>query len=122
MVVVMVAAVEGNNREFTQRRRGRLRKLHLMDFIKVQEKKKKVLSLFPFSVKREIRQFHVVVVQRRQGNVQKSVMHVQSCCFARLNLLFFCSSCCRRRRRCISSLIGTLRFDNGDVLENIAAK
>ena len=122
MVVVVVAVVEGNNRELTQRRRGRLRKLHLLDFIKVQEKKKKVLSLFPFSVKREIRQFHVVVVQRRQGNVQKSVMHVQSCCFARLNLLFFCSSCCRRRRRCISSLIGTLRFDNGHVLENIAAK
>ena len=25
---------------------------------------------------------HVVVMQRRQRNVQKSVMHVQSCCFA----------------------------------------
>ena len=32
--------------------------------------------LFPFSTKREIRQFHVVVVQRRQRNVQKTVMHV----------------------------------------------
>ena len=31
------------------------------------------------STKREIRQFHVVVVQRRQRNVQKSVLHVQSC-------------------------------------------
>ena len=90
VVVVVVAAVEGKNREFTQRRRGRLRKRHLMDVIKVQEKKKrKCCLLFPFSVKREIRQFHVVVVQRRHGNVQKSVMHVQSCCFARLNLLFF---------------------------------
>ena len=29
--------------------------------------------------KREIRHFHVLVVQRRQRNVQKSVMHVQSC-------------------------------------------
>ena len=38
---MVVAAVEGNNREFTQRRRGRLRKRHLMDFIKVQEKKNK---------------------------------------------------------------------------------
>ena len=45
MVVVVVAAVEGNNREFTQRRQ--LRKRHLMDFIKVQEKKKKVLSFVP---------------------------------------------------------------------------
>ena len=27
--------------------------------------------------------FHVVVVQRRERNVQKSVMHVQSCCFAK---------------------------------------
>ena len=40
--------------------------------------------------KREIRYFHVVVVQRRQRNEQKSVMHVQSCCFANLNLSLFC--------------------------------
>ena len=38
------------------------------------------------SIKRENRKFHAVVVQRRQRNVQKSVMHVQSCCFANLNL------------------------------------
>ena len=31
--------------------------------------------------------FHVVVEQRRQKNVQKSVMHVQSWFFACLNLL-----------------------------------
>ena len=31
----------------------------------------------------------VVVVQRRPRNVQKSVMHVQSCYFANQNLLFF---------------------------------
>ena len=30
-------------------------------------------------MKREIRHFHVVVVQTRERNVQKSVMHVQSC-------------------------------------------
>ena len=40
------------------------------------------------SIKREIKQFHVVVVQRRQRNGQKSVMHVQSCCFAYLNYFF----------------------------------
>ena len=33
------------------------------------------------SVKREIRHFHVEVVQRRQRHVQKSVMQAQSCCF-----------------------------------------
>ena len=38
--------------------------------------------LFTFSIKRKIRYFHVVVVQQRQRNVQKSVMHVPSCCFA----------------------------------------
>ena len=32
-------------------------------------------------------------------------MHVQSCCFACLNLLPFCRSRCRRRHRCLNSLI-----------------
>ena len=41
--------------------------------------------VFTSSTKRENRKFHVVVVQRRQRNVQKSVLHVQSCCFANLN-------------------------------------
>ena len=36
-------------------------------------------------MKREI----VVVVQRRLRNVQKSVMHVQSCCFADLTYYLF---------------------------------
>ena len=63
--------------------------------------------LFPSSTKREIRQFHVVVVQWRQRNVQKSVLHVQSCCFPCLNLLIF-SRCCRRRR-CVNAL-----FDDDD--------
>ena len=31
--------------------------------------------------KRQIRRFHVVVVQWTSGNVLKSAMHVQSCCF-----------------------------------------
>ena len=35
--------------------------------------------MFTYSIKRarEIRKFHVVVVQRRQRNVQNSVMYVQ---------------------------------------------
>ena len=69
-----------------------------MDYIKVQENKKKVVVL-----KREIRPFHVVVVQRRLGNEQKSVRYVQSCCFANINLLLFGRSRCRRR--CLTSLI-----------------
>ena len=48
-----------------------------------------------------------VVVQRLHvlRNVQKSVMHVQSCCFANPNLFLFCRSRCPRRRRCLSILI-----------------
>ena len=37
---------------------------------------------FPFPSKIKISSFNVVVVQGLQRNVQKSVMHVQSCCFA----------------------------------------
>ena len=36
----------------------------------------------------------LAVMQRRQRNEQKGVMHVQSCrCFVNLSLLLFCSSC-----------------------------
>ena len=51
------------------------------------KEKESCCLVFPSSTKREIRHFHVVVVQRRLRNVQKSVMHVQSCCSA--NLCFF---------------------------------
>ena len=45
--------------------------------------------VFTSWTKRENRHFHVVVVQRRQRNVQKSgVIHLQSCCFS--NLKTFC--------------------------------
>ena len=37
----------------------------------------------------KIRTIHVAVVQRRLRNVPKIVMHVQSCCFAYINLLLF---------------------------------
>ena len=47
-------------------------------------RKRKKNCVFTYFIKRahEIREFHVVVVQRRLRNVQKSVVHVQSCCFA----------------------------------------
>ena len=64
--------------------------------------------LFTSSTKGEITHFHVVVVQWRQRNVQKNVMHVQSCCFARLNPLLLCRSRWRRRRRCLSSPLTSL--------------
>ena len=63
-----------------------------------KEKKRKLLSSVHVLLKPDIKKFHFVVVQRWQRNVQKSVMHVQSCCFA---VLFFCRSPCRRC--CLSS-------------------
>ena len=56
--------------------------------------------LFTSSIKLAIRHFHVVVVQGRWRNVPKSMMHVQSCCFANINLLLFWRPRYCRRRRC----------------------
>ena len=59
---------------------------------------------FPFSSKLKIWSFHVADVQGRQRNVQKSVMHLQTCCFAHF---FFARSRCRHRRtfvRCLMSV------------------
>ena len=42
-----------------------------------------------FSIKREMRHFDVVVFQLRQRNLQRGVMHVQSCCFANETYCFF---------------------------------
>ena len=98
------------DRELKQRRCRRLRKhhlkseyallqslsclFHLVQFVKCWQmlnskglyrssgKEKESRLVFTSSTKRKIRHFHVVVVQSRQ----KSVMHVQICCFANLNL------------------------------------
>ena len=49
---------------------------------RVQTEMVELIALpFPSSKKLKIWSFHVVVVQGQQRNVQKSVMHVQSCCF-----------------------------------------
>ena len=66
------------------------------------KEKKSCCLVFPSSINKEFRNFHVVVVQRRQRNLQKSVMHVQSCCFAILNPL-------PSRRRWLSSLKSLIR-------------
>ena len=67
---------------------------------------------FPSSTKREIKLFRVLVVERRLRNVQKSVMHVQSCCFANINLLPFCSyrccGCCQAHYSCDPEVLSTI--------------
>ena len=76
---------------------------------KFRKRQRKFYVVFTYSLKRarEIRKwrFHVVVVQQRLRNVQKSVMHVQRCCLADINVLLFCRSRCCRRRRCSSFLL-----------------
>ena len=63
---------------------------------------------FTSSIKREIGLFHVVVVQRHQRNVQKSMLHVKSCCFAYSTYFFFWRYRCRRRWGILKSLIADL--------------
>ena len=65
------------------------------------KEKESCCLVFTFSTKQEIRHFQILVVQWRQRNVQKIVMHVHSCCFTNRNLLLFCRSRSRRRRRCV---------------------
>ena len=57
-------------------------------YLSLEKEKETFCVVFTYSIKRsrEIRKIHVAVVQRRLRNVQKSVMHVQSSCFANLNL------------------------------------
>ena len=69
------------------------------------KEKESCCLVFLSLTKREIRHFHAVVVQLQQRNVQKSMMHVQSCCFTTINLLLFCHSSCRYC--CLSSLFCT---------------
>ena len=78
-------------------------------YLSLEKETETFCIVFTYSVKRarEIRKFHVAVVQGRLRNVQKSVMHGQSCCFANLNLSgFFClSRYCRCRWCLISALL-----------------
>ena len=60
-----------------------------MDRIQVRERMKFRRCLFTLCIKREIRHFHIAVVQKRQRNAQKSVIHVQRCCFAYQTYCFF---------------------------------
>ena len=56
--------------------------------LKFRKRKNIRHRLFTSSIKFAIRHFHVVIVQGRQRNVQKSVMHVQSCCLLNKPIAF----------------------------------
>ena len=60
-------------------------------YLSLEKEKEPFCTVFTYSVKRasEIRKFHVAIVQRLLKNVQKSVMHLQTCCFTNINLLLF---------------------------------
>ena len=60
----------------------------LKDCIKVQEKKKKI-GVLCFRPRQNV---ELGTVQRRLRNVQKSVMHMQSCYIANIKQLVFCRS------------------------------
>ena len=66
--------------------------------------------LFTSSIKREIRHVHVVVVQKRERNVQKKCDARAKLLFCLLNLLFFLPSRCRPRRWILKSLLFFYRY------------
>ena len=78
--------LEEFTRELKRRRQRRLRKRHLKsEFAVLQLELYRTYSI-SFNSSLNCWQIFVVVVQQRQRNVQKSVIHVQSCCFACPNL------------------------------------
>ena len=81
LICQMLAKVSGLNR------RG--------PYLSLEKKSDNVCVVLTYLIKRasEIRKFHVAVVQQRLRNVQKSVMHVQSCFFVNLNLLLVLRCC-----------------------------
>ena len=63
-------------------------------YLSLEKEKENFCVVLIYLIKRasEIRKFHVAVVQQQLRNVQKSLMHVQSCSFANLNVVIqkFC--------------------------------
>ena len=74
----------------------------LRNFLGLQKEKESFCVGYSIKWASEIRKFHVAVLQRRLSILQKSVMYVQSCSFANVNLLLFCRARCRHRCRCLS--------------------
>ena len=65
------------------KRRGFWQELKRGERAQVRTEMEEFIALpFPFPSELTIWSFHVVLAQWRQRNVQKSVIHVQSCCFA----------------------------------------
>ena len=92
-------------------------------FVKCRRKLLKVNSegLYPSSkmevkfcrcwfMKCKIRHFHVAVVQKRQRNVQKSLPHVQNCCFAYFTYSFFYTLSLLSRRWILKSVMTSNQF------------
>ena len=80
-------------------------------YVSLEKEKQNFCAVLTYSIKgaREIRKFHVAVVQQRPRNVQKSVIHVQRCFFfCQSNPTFFFDV---RRRRCINSLLLSSRAE-----------
>ena len=59
--------------------------------LKFRRERKICRDVIKSYIKRPVRDFHVVVVQWQQRNVEESVMHVQSCSLL-INLLLFLTS------------------------------
>jgi len=58
-------------------------------YLSLEKEKENAVFNYPIKQALKIRKFHVAVMQLRLRIVQKSVMHVQSCCFANINQLLF---------------------------------
>ena len=55
-------------------------------YLSLKKEKENFCVVFTYSIKqaREISNFHIAVVQRRQRHAEKSMMHVQSYCFSNI--------------------------------------
>ena len=60
-------------------------------YVSLEKDKQNFCVVLTYSIKRarEIRKFHVAVVQQRLRNVQKNVIQVQRCFFCQSNPTFF---------------------------------
>ena len=79
--------------------------IYLKDCIKVQEKKSKVVVSCS-RPQQNVKLLQAVSRGSRATMADKCTksVHVQSCCFANLNLLRYCRSRCGRCRHCLSSI------------------
>ena len=84
---------------------GKLSWSWILKKFKFRERKRNWSSLVHVVDETRHLAIHFVVVEWRQRNVQKSVVHVQSCCFANPNLLLFWRSRCPRRSVILTSLM-----------------